>query len=680
MRALIVDDDAVARHLLQNILEESGYEVELATCGREALDILRKGGIRLLVTDWEMPEMNGVELCNAIRQEDFSGYIYIIMITGKDQPDQKIAGLSAGADNFITKPVSPAELLVCLKTAQRILSLETRDVALFALAKLAESRDPESGSHLERVQAYARVLAQDLSTTDRYRNIIDADYITLIYQTSPLHDIGKVGIPDQVLLKPSRFTPQEFEIMKTHTKLGAQTLEASLHRFPGARFLEMARDIAATHHEKYDGTGYPLGLMGDQIPLCGRLVALADVYDALTSKRIYKEAIPHEQAKAIILAESGAHFDPDVIAAFKRCDAQFRAIRERLTDSQADTHPAAPASSDPGVELDLAARHEKILIVEDDVDQREQLSLLLRLTGYEVICAGDFAEAVAAFREHMPRVVVSDWELPGSSGLDLCKRIRLIPDISYTQFIIATAFTEKQYILQAFDAGVDDFLRKPFDANELDARIRAGLRVVRLQDDLARKNQGSQQLNQQLASLNQRLEKLAITDELTGVYNRRHAMSRLDEQWAMAARYGRPLSLALIDVDHFKKINDSFGHAAGDAVLREITLVLKANTRINDMVCRIGGDELMVIFPSQTIEEASVAIERARAVIQAKEFSHGKDIIRLSVSVGIGSRSPKMSDPSELITKVDEALYAAKKAGRNTVRKYSGDLPDQFAA
>src|SRR5207248_5870327 len=210
-----------------------------------------------------------------------------------------------------------------------VLSLETRDVAIFAMAKLAESRDSETGAHLERVRSYCRILAQQLAQKPKFHDVITAEYIRLIYQTSPLHDIGKVGIPDSVLLKPGRLSDREFEIMKTHAEIGAQTLEAALEQFPGIKFLEMARDIAATHHERFDGTGYPRGLRGADIPLCGRIVALADVYDALTTKRVYKSAFAHDVARSIIIDERGTHFDPDVADAFLAAEMQFIEIRDR---------------------------------------------------------------------------------------------------------------------------------------------------------------------------------------------------------------------------------------------------------------------------------------------------------------------------------------------------------------
>ena len=318
MQVLIVDDDEFALEVLDNTLSRMGYSCVRALNGNEALECLRSSEIRLVVTDWEMPGMNGLDLCRAVRREDLSGYVYIIMLTGREGPKRRLEGLCAGADDFLNKPLDTEELLVCLKTAERILSLETRDLALFALAKLAESRDPDTGAHIERVQGYTRLIAQNLSAETRQHYGVDDEFIRLLHQTSALHDLGKVGIPDAVLLKEQgkNLTSDEFAIMKTHALLGAQTLEAALQRYPNARFLQMARDIAATHHEKFDGSGYPLGLVADQIPLPGRLVALADVYDALTSKRIYKDASTHEQAKAIIIKDRGSHFDPEIVDAF----------------------------------------------------------------------------------------------------------------------------------------------------------------------------------------------------------------------------------------------------------------------------------------------------------------------------------------------------------------------------
>ncbi len=336
MKILTVDDDEVTLGILNFTLQEAGYEVESACCGQDALELLRTSAARMVITDWEMPGMNGLELCRAIRSECLPGYTYTIMLTSHGSPEQIVEGLSAGADDFITKPFNPAELTMRVRTGERILSLETREVTIFAMAKLAESRDPETGSHLERVQNYCRTLANYLvenKTLHKPGYEIDAAFARMIYSTSPLHDIGKIGIPDCVLLKPGRLSDREFEIMKSHAVLGAATLNAALKQFPGAAFLLMARDIAENHHERFDGSGYPRGLTGANIPLCGRIVALADVYDALTTKRVYKNAFGHDVARSIIVEESGSHFDPELVEAFQATEAEFIQTREQFAEN-----------------------------------------------------------------------------------------------------------------------------------------------------------------------------------------------------------------------------------------------------------------------------------------------------------------------------------------------------------
>jgi putative two-component system response regulator len=281
-----------------------------------------------VISDWQMPGMNGLELCRQVRQRSAYGYVYFILLTSNSGVENLVAGFRAGADDFLTKPFQPQELWMRIRTGERVLALEGRDLVIFAMAKLTESRDNETGAHLERMREYSRILAEELSTWPKYRQHIDGDYVQLLYLTCPLHDIGKVAIPDAILLKPGKLTAEEFEVMKQHTVFGSDTLGSVAHARPEAEFLTMARDIALTHHERYDGNGYPVGLAEDDIPLCGRIVALADVYDALTSKRVYKPAYGHITARSIILEGTGTQFDPDVVEAFRRREHEFIAVRE----------------------------------------------------------------------------------------------------------------------------------------------------------------------------------------------------------------------------------------------------------------------------------------------------------------------------------------------------------------
>jgi putative two-component system response regulator len=267
--------------------------------------------------------------------------VYLILVTGRDSSSDIVEGLGAGADDYVRKPYSQEELAVRIRAGIRVASLETRDVTIFAMARLAESRDPETGAHLERVRAYCRALAEEMRREQVCKDQVDAEFVQLIYQTSPLHDIGKIGIPDAILLKPDHLSDAEYQIMKSHAQIGFETLDAAARQFPTAKFLSMARDIAISHHERWDGTGYPRGLKGEAIPLCGRVVAVADVYDALSSKRVYKAALPHETARDIILKGAGTHFDPTITGIFAMIDHKFREIRERFADED-PAHAHAP--------------------------------------------------------------------------------------------------------------------------------------------------------------------------------------------------------------------------------------------------------------------------------------------------------------------------------------------------
>ncbi len=346
LKVMIVDDDPIALEMLANFLQVAGYNVELASNGKEALEKMRHYTPRIVISDVDMPEMNGVELCRAIRNRQSIQYTYLILLTSHSDSNSVLLGLDAGADDYLSKPFRHEELRLRLEGGRRLLTLEGRDMMIFSLAKLAESRDQDTGTHLERIREYSKVLATELMSWPKFEHVVDSQFVELIYLTSPLHDVGKVGIPDSVLLKPGKLTPDEFEVMKRHTLIGGETLSASAQAHPEASFLKMALDIALKHHERWDGTGYPFQLKGDDIPLSARIVAVADVYDALTTKRVYKPAFTHETAADIIYKSRGSHFDPDLVDAFAKVEEQMRCIRYELDEaSEAIKKPAVPMIS-----------------------------------------------------------------------------------------------------------------------------------------------------------------------------------------------------------------------------------------------------------------------------------------------------------------------------------------------
>jgi len=323
MRILIVDDELVSRKKMDLLIKSLGYETFVANDGIEGWEIWKRERTRMVITDWMMPRMDGLELCRKIREVEGSQYIYIIMVTSKEDVNDLVRGMDAGADDFITKPFIKEELAVRIRAGQRISGFETRDIVIFSLARLVESRDSETGDHLERIRHYSKALTVAISKMDASPQEIDGLFLNNIFLTSPLHDIGKIGIPDHILLNPGRLDDKEAELMKRHTNIGFDTLNEALEKYPRADYLRMSAEIALFHHERFDGTGYPNGLKGEEIPLSARIVALADVYDALVSKRIYKETYQHNVAKSIIQMERGGHFDPMVVDAFLSCEVEF---------------------------------------------------------------------------------------------------------------------------------------------------------------------------------------------------------------------------------------------------------------------------------------------------------------------------------------------------------------------
>ena len=353
---LVVDDTPDNLVLMSGLLKDE-YRVKVANSGERALKIaISDSPPDLILLDIMMPEMDGYEVCKRLKAYPQTRTIPVIFLTAMTEVADETKGLSLGAVDYITKPISPPIVMarvrthLALKAAADFLhdknaflkaevEKQTRmveaiqDVTILALASLAETRDNETGNHIRRTQHYVRALAEQLREHPRFRDGLDDEVIQTLYKSAPLHDIGKVGIPDAILLKPAKLTPEEFEIMKTHTTLGRDAILAAEKVIgAGHTFLELAREIAYGHQEKWDGSGYPQGISGEAIPVSARLMAIADVYDALISPRVYKKAFSHEQAMKIIIQGKGKHFDPVMVEAFVEIAHEFRSIAEVYTD------------------------------------------------------------------------------------------------------------------------------------------------------------------------------------------------------------------------------------------------------------------------------------------------------------------------------------------------------------
>jgi putative two-component system response regulator len=357
---LAVDDMPANLRILVKTLQVKGYVVKTAEDGRRALEMARAEIPALVLLDINMPELNGYEVCAELKKDPKLADVPVIFISGNDQMDEKIKGFEVGGVDYITKPFQSAEVnarvdahmlnrrlqleldqhvrhLKVLVTAQVKEIADSQAATIVALAKLSEYRDEDTGNHILRVQYYCRALAEQLAADRIFGNLVDDQFIENIFRASPLHDIGKVGIPDSILLKPGRLTPEEFVIMKTHTVIGADTLAAVDKRYPGNSFVRMGMEISRSHHEFWDGGGYPDNLSGDTIPLSARILTLADQFDALRNKRPYKAAFDAAKTYQIITEgddrSSPAHLDPRVLASFKKITREFNKIFESLNEN-----------------------------------------------------------------------------------------------------------------------------------------------------------------------------------------------------------------------------------------------------------------------------------------------------------------------------------------------------------
>ena len=369
---LIVDDQPDNLLILEDLLGEH-YSVHAACDGEAALTRLQDGNNLpdLMLLDVVMPGMDGFEVCRRVKSSPVLRDIPVLLLTSLESAADEEYGLSLGADDFIHKPYSPPVVLARVNNhmklayasrmlrsrnedLERLVAERTREIlrqseqlirskqdviasqgaTITALCSLTAVRDHETGGHIRRTQHYVRVLAGRLRDHPRFRHELDDESIDMMFKSAPLHDVGKVAIPDSILLKDGKLTPAEWEIMRRHPTYGRDAIaqaEAELGD-QGSSFLRYAREIAHCHHEKWDGSGYPQGLAGDAIPVSARLMATADVYDALMSRRVYKEAYSHEQAMGMIIAERGRHFDPDIVDALQGLAETCRDIALRYRD------------------------------------------------------------------------------------------------------------------------------------------------------------------------------------------------------------------------------------------------------------------------------------------------------------------------------------------------------------
>ncbi len=483
---LLVDDNAANLQVLRGALDGLGYKILVAKSGTSALSIVEKAVPDLVLLDIMMPEMDGYEVCRRLKGNDATRHIPVIFLTALGDPEDEAKGLALGAVDYITKPINPDLVRARVRShlvlsryqnsleelvRQRTQELQlTQAVMIESLATLAEYRDPETGGHIKRTQNYVKALASKLKDHPRFRDKLDEATIEMLYQSAPLHDIGKVGVRDHVLFKIGRLNDDEAASMKKHTEFGYRALMITEQKLGKSTFLRHARDVAYTHQEKWDGSGYPRGLKGDEIPVSGRLMAVADVYDALISKRSYKPPMPHEKAVQIIAEGRGSHFDPDIVDAFLEIESVFRNIALTFADYEEERQALGGAETG---QKEAAARPRKVLLADDNPINREIMSSQLASRGFLVDLASNGREALDHYRTGGYDLVLTDIEMPEMDGYALTEEIRRLEGDTGQQTPVF-AITASDFDLsmeKAHARGLSGFMLKPLDLDVLDRKL-----------------------------------------------------------------------------------------------------------------------------------------------------------------------------------------------------------------
>lgn len=482
---LIVDDTETNIDILVDTLGDD-YEVAVAMDGETALEIIAVDPPDLILLDIMMPGMDGYQVCEKLKSDRRTCRIPLIFITAMGEDRDQARGLALGAVDYITKPFNP-ELVrarvrnhLALKAYEDALEQRveertrevrrTQAVLIESLATLAEYRDPETGGHIKRTQNYVKALADHLKGHPDFCRELDDETIELLFLSAPLHDIGKVGVRDDILLKPGKLTDEEYAQIQKHTLYGYRALRETEQKLGESHFLRCARDMAHAHHEKWDGSGYPRGLKEREIPLAGRLMALADVYDALISRRVYRPPLPHEQAVRIIEEGKGSQFDPDVVEAFMALQETFRNIA--LTHADSDEERASLAAAEQTAGNPKSPIGTILLVEDNDINLAIMLSQLESLQ-YRVDTAMNGREALSKYRAGSYDLVLTDLDMPEMNGYELAAAIRRAEQ-SGDRPVPILAITSTDFGLtqeRAHALGFNGYMLKPFETELLGKKL-----------------------------------------------------------------------------------------------------------------------------------------------------------------------------------------------------------------
>jgi len=677
-RLLVIENTDVFGTKLREVLG-GNPEVHILAKQKSIYRAIEKIRPSLILLDFHLKDDSALEICRAIRR-DFSDRQIQLLVLGEGLSEsQRLEMFAVGADNVIDKSIGRLELvakidvllrlhnaLLRATTAERKLEgysreLErivenrsmaiqaTQDIAVFALAKLADSRDTETGEHLVRMRAYSQMIAEQLRISGPYQEAIDDSFLQDLFRSSPLHDIGKVGISDAILLKPGKLTAEEFNAMKQHVRIGAETLQEAARSSPSGSFFHMAAEIARFHHERWDGNGYLEGVSGSDIPLAARIVSVADVFDALSSKRVYKDAMGTEEARAMICDGSGTQFDPAVVAAFEQ-------TFERIEAFSAEQHTAVRFLSSAPAQVtnyhwgthqaSTELKGENAVVIDDGSPSIGLISKWLQSVGMNVRTCGEYASAKHLIREECPMIVVSDWGKNQDAAEVFCRWIR---EERLPRYVFTMAMVDQSVLSEPakmYRLGIDDVISHSISRVELLSRINSASRVIELENHL---------------------RTVERNDPLTGLATLRYLNDQLKREWVRARNYHLPISCIVIDVDDFSEINRQHGVEAGDKVLQQLAQTIAVQGRQIDYLCRLDSDRLMLVLPECAEVHAYRVAMRIKMLVEKMIVEIAGEQIRCSVSMGVAQRNNDVPNLEALIDNAEIALKVAKASGKRHV-------------
>ncbi len=670
---LIADDSEMNRSILTDMLGDE-YEIIEAENGVEAVSVLQKYGnsISLLLLDIVMPQMDGFGVLTVMNQHHWIEDIPVIVISSESASTHVERAYELGVTEFISRPFDALILhrrvvntILLYAKQKRLIDLvadqiyekeQQSGLMVDILSHIVEFRNGESGQHVLHIRTLTELFLKHLGHKDSAYQLPRSE-IALICTASALHDIGKISIPSEVLNKPGRLTNEEFAVMKTHTLVGAEMLKA-LPMHQEHPLVKTAYEICRWHHERYDGRGYPDGLKGDEIPISAQVVALADVYDALTSERVYKKAFSHEVAVNMILNGECGQFNPLLM----ECLKEIKTILKEELESESDTRANKRQLQNVAEELlrheELSASERTLQLLEHErmkysffADMSEEIQFeytttpsMVTLSSYGAKKLGLDEILMDPHNNQKVREMMGEGILRGISN----ELRRTTPDNPQVKF-------DHEITINGEKRWMRTIGRAMWSADEPPRYMGAIGKTTDIHDERTRIDA---------------LVQMASHDSLTGLYNHNYAKQRIKER--LADRYDGSFAMVIFDLDYFKQANDNYGHMFGDKVLIHMAEQLRQSIRGGDIAARVGGDEFLIFFEYK--KEAETVIQRIFHSLEGiyEEF-------KISISMGVARTETVGRNYEELFHAADQALYAVKRAGRGTYCFYNDTMKDMLS-